>query len=139
RLGRELRGRIVRPPLPAARHRRARLPAGARRGDPVVRTHAGARADAVSGARIVALPGDGIGPEVTAEAVRVLNAVARRFGHDIHIAHHAFGGAAVDALGEPLPRDTLDACLAADAVLLGAVGGPAWDGLEAKMRPERGL
>jgi 3-isopropylmalate dehydrogenase len=81
--------------------------------------------------RVVCLPGDGIGPEVMAQAVRVLDA----FGLD-H-AEHPFGGAAIDELGEPLPEATLAACREADAVLLGAVGGPRWDG--AAVRPEQGL
>ena len=81
---------------------------------------------------IVSLPGDGIGPEVTAEAVRVLEALPL----DVEVAEHAFGGAAIDAFGDPLPAETLEACKAADAVLLGAVGGPQWSG---PVRPEAGL
>ena len=86
---------------------------------------------------IVLLPGDGVGPEVTRAARLVLEAVARRFGHDFAFAEHPIGGAAIDASGEPLPDATLKACLAADAVFLGAVGGPKWDG--GLKRPEQGL
>ena len=86
---------------------------------------------------IVLLPGDGVGPEVTAAARLVLEAVAARFGPDFAFSEHAIGGAAIDATGEPLPAGTRDACLAADAVFLGAVGGPKWDG--APKRPEQGL
>ncbi len=87
--------------------------------------------------RIVLLPGDGVGPEVTAAARRVLEAVAAWFGLDFAFAEHPIGGAAIDATGEPLPDATRDACLASDAVVLGAVGGPKWDG--AATRPEQGL
>jgi 3-isopropylmalate dehydrogenase len=82
---------------------------------------------------VVSLPGDGIGPEVAAEAVRVLEALPL----DLQISEHAFGGAAIDAFGEPLPAETLAACKAADAVLLGAVGGPKWGA--GPVRPEAGL
>ena len=90
-------------------------------------------------ANIVVLPGDGIGPEVTAAAVKVLGAVASRYGHDFHFEQHLIGGAAIDATGEPLPQATLDAARKADAVLLGAVGGPKWSDPKAKVRPEQGL
>ncbi len=86
---------------------------------------------------LVLLPGDGVGPEVTRAARAVLEAVAERFGHDFDFAEHAIGGAAIDAMAEPLPDATLQACLAADAVFLGAVGGPKWDA--APKRPEQGL
>jgi 3-isopropylmalate dehydrogenase len=86
---------------------------------------------------IVLLPGDGVGPEVTAAARAVLEAVASRFGHDLAIAEHPIGGVAIDTVGDPLPEATLAACLAADAVFLGAVGGPKWD--LAPKRPEQGL
>ncbi len=88
---------------------------------------------------IVTLPGDGIGPEVTAEAVKLLTAVGERFGHTFAFAERLIGGAAIDASGTPLPDDTLAACRDADAVLLGAVGGPKWDDPQAKVRPEQGL
>ncbi|MDR7539548.1 MAG: 3-isopropylmalate dehydrogenase [Armatimonadota bacterium] len=85
------------------------------------------------------LPGDGIGPEVTAEAVRVLRAVEARRGLRFHFSEGLIGGAALEATGEPLPRQTLQACAAAEAVFLGAVGGPQWDDLPSERRPERGL
>ena len=90
-------------------------------------------------ADIVVLPGDGIGPEVTRAATRVLQAVADRYGHDFTLSTHLIGGAAIDATGDPLPPATLAACRAADAVLLGAVGGPRWSDPQAKVRPEQGL
>ena len=74
--------------------------------------------------RITTLPGDGIGPEVTAEAVRVLQVVATIHGYRFEFEEHAIGGVAIKQHGSPLPRKTLDACLASDAVLLGAVGAP---------------
>ncbi|HUQ71606.1 MAG TPA: 3-isopropylmalate dehydrogenase, partial [Planctomycetaceae bacterium] len=90
-------------------------------------------------AKIVLLPGDGIGPEVTAEAVRVLQAVAQRFGHQFTTSSHLIGGCAIDALGTALPDDTLAAAKDSQAILLGAVGGPKWDSPTAKVRPEQGL
>ncbi|WP_300615954.1 3-isopropylmalate dehydrogenase [Dokdonella sp.] len=90
-------------------------------------------------ANIAILPGDGIGPEVVAAAVDVLRAVAQRHGHQFTFVECAVGGAAIDAYGEPLPPATLDACRKADAVLLGAVGGPKWSDPKAKVRPEQGL
>ena len=86
---------------------------------------------------IVVLPGDGVGPEVTAAAVDVLTVIGDFYGHTFTFAEHLIGGAAIDATGDPLPEATRDACIAADAVLLGAVGGPQWDG--GKRRPEEGL
>lgn len=88
---------------------------------------------------IVVLPGDGIGPEVTAAAVRVLEAVGRRSGHAFKVESHAIGGAALATGSGPLPDNTRDACLAADAVFLGAVGDPAWDAEPPTRRPEAGL
>jgi len=90
-------------------------------------------------AQIVILPGDGIGPEVTHEAVRVLEAVASRFGHEFKFESHLIGGAAIDATQSALPSPTVSACGTADAVLLGAVGGPKWSDPNAKVRPEQGL
>jgi 3-isopropylmalate dehydrogenase len=90
-------------------------------------------------ARIAVLGGDGIGPEVTSEAVRVLEAVAARFGHEFTFANALIGGAAIDASGSPLPPRTIDACRSSDAVLLGAVGGPKWSDPAARVRPEQGL
>ncbi len=88
---------------------------------------------------LAVLPGDGIGPEVTAEGVKVLRAVGARFGHSFTFHEALIGGSAIDATGEPLPAATLASCEAADAVLLGAVGGPKWDDPEARVRPEQGL
>ncbi|MCS3903736.1 3-isopropylmalate dehydrogenase [Methylohalomonas lacus] len=88
---------------------------------------------------ILILPGDGIGPEIVAEAEKVLNALRRDHDLDIEIKHGLVGGAAIDALGKPLPDATLEAARAADAVLLGAVGGPKWETIERSIRPERGL
>jgi 3-isopropylmalate dehydrogenase len=89
--------------------------------------------------RITALPGDGIGPEVTEEALRVLNALAKAFNHEIKLTTKPVGGAGLIASNNPLPDDTLQACLASDAVLLGAVGGPAFDHYPIELRPEKGL
>lgn len=85
------------------------------------------------------LAGDGIGPEVVAEGVKVLQAVAARFGHTFTLREALIGGCAIDAAGEPLPAETVALCREADAVLLGAVGGPKWDDPQAKVRPEQGL
>jgi len=90
-------------------------------------------------ARIAVLGGDGIGPEVTAAAVRVLEAIAGRHGHDFQFVEALVGGAAIDASGSPLPPRTIDACRGSDGVLLGAVGGPKWSDPEARVRPEQGL
>jgi 3-isopropylmalate dehydrogenase len=88
---------------------------------------------------ITILPGDGIGPEVTAEGVRVLQAVAARFGHSFTTREALLGGCAIDATGTALPEETLRLCRESDAVLLGAVGGPKWDNPQASVRPEQGL
>ena len=90
-------------------------------------------------ARIVTLPGDGVGPEVTAAAVDVLRAAAAKVGLDVDVREALIGGAAFDVTGSPLPDETLDACRAADAVLLGAVGGPKWANAPVDRRPEAGL
>ena len=90
-------------------------------------------------ARIAVLAGDGIGPEVVAEGLRCLDAVAGLYGHTFELAEQPFGGAAIDAHADPLPETTLRACLAADAVLLGAIGGPRWAAPDAPQRPEVGL
>jgi 3-isopropylmalate dehydrogenase len=90
-------------------------------------------------ATIAVLAGDGIGGEVTAEAVRTLTAVAARFGHSFEFQPGLLGGAAIDATGEALPPATLALTKAADATLLGAVGGPKWSAPDAKVRPEQGL
>ena len=89
--------------------------------------------------RVTALPGDGVGSEVTAAARRVLDTVGARFGHTFVFDEALIGGAAIDATGTPLPEETLLACAEADAVLLGAVGGPKWDDPSAAVRPEQGL
>ncbi|MBX3475457.1 MAG: 3-isopropylmalate dehydrogenase [Planctomycetes bacterium] len=88
-------------------------------------------------ARIAVLPGDGIGPEVTASAVQVLRAVAARFGHEFTFLHGRIGGDALDHCGSPLPADTMMLCKSSHAVLLGAVGGPKWSGHATG--PEAGL
>ena len=90
-------------------------------------------------ALIAVLAGDGIGPEVTAEAVRALESIARRFGHEFQFKDGLLGGAAIDATGLPLPPATLELTQRADATLLGAVGGPKWSDPNAKVRPEQGL
>jgi 3-isopropylmalate dehydrogenase len=88
---------------------------------------------------ITILPGDGIGPEVTKEAVRILGTLANLCGYDFRFKEKLIGGAAIRQCGSPLPPDTLDECLESDAVLLGAVGGPEFDSLPANARPEAGL
>lgn len=88
--------------------------------------------------KIAVLPGDGIGPEVMAEARKVLAVVAGRFGIDFSFDEKLVGGAAIDATGSPLPDDTLKACEAADAILFGSVGGPKWENLPPQQQPERG-
>ena len=88
---------------------------------------------------IALLRGDGIGPEIVDSAVAVLEVIAEKFGHKFNFTRYLIGGAAIDATGNPLPQETVDGCLAADSVLLGAVGGPKWDTLPANLRPEKGL
>ena len=88
---------------------------------------------------IAVLPGDGIGPEVVAEGLKVLRAVASRFGHQFSFHEALIGGCAIDVTGSPLPAETVAVCRAADAILLGAVGGPKWDDPQARVRPEQGL
>lgn len=88
---------------------------------------------------ITVLPGDGIGPEVTAAAVHVLQAIAKRFQHEFEFHYAAIGGAAIDTHGQPLPDETIASCSNADAVLLGSVGGPKWDANPPELRPEKGL
>jgi 3-isopropylmalate dehydrogenase len=90
-------------------------------------------------ARIAVIAGDGIGVEVTDEAVRALTRIAERCGHSFEFEAALLGGAAIDATGEALPAATLEICRRADAVLLGAVGGPKWSDPNAKVRPEQGL
>ena len=88
---------------------------------------------------IAVLPGDGVGTEVTAEAVRVLQAVATRFDHQFEFPEGLIGGVAIDAGQKPLPDETLKLCRESDGVLLGAVGGPKWSDPNAAVRPEQGL
>ena len=90
-------------------------------------------------AKIAILPGDGVGPEVTAEARKVLAAVGERFGHAFTFTEALMGGIAIDETGDPLPDETLAVCRDSDAVLLGAVGGPKWSDPLAPIRPEQGL
>ncbi len=85
------------------------------------------------------MPGDGIGPEIVAEAEKVLAVLGSEYGLDAEIGHAPVGGAAYDAHGHPLPAATLELVRAADAILLGAVGGPHWEKLERSLRPEQGL
>lgn len=88
---------------------------------------------------IALIPGDGIGPDITEQAVRVLDRIGEKFGHTFNYETVLAGGAAIDVYGEPLPQKTLDTCLASDSVLLGAVGGPKWDNLPGSKRPEQAL
>ncbi len=90
-------------------------------------------------ATIAVLGGDGIGPEVIAEGLRCLEAIGRSSGHEFVLNRLPFGGAAIDTFADPLPATTLQGCLEADAVLLGAIGGPKWSAPDAKVRPEQGL
>ena len=90
-------------------------------------------------AKIVLLPGDGIGPEVVAQAERVLRAAAERFHHTFNFVTCPIGGCAIDECGDPLPERTLAECRTSQAILLGAVGGPKWDDPRAKTRPEAGM
>ncbi|HZR57444.1 MAG TPA: 3-isopropylmalate dehydrogenase [Terriglobales bacterium] len=89
--------------------------------------------------KIAVLPGDGVGPEVTDESIRVLESVAVAFGHELQITKKDVGGAALTSSNDPLPIDTLQACFSSNAVLLGAVGGPAFDNFPSSLRPEGGL
>ena len=89
--------------------------------------------------KIVTLPGDGIGPDIVKEAVKVLDKVAEIYGHTFTYDEKLMGGCAIDQAGSSLPQETIEACLKADAVLLGAVGGPKWDNLPNGDRPEKGL
>ncbi len=117
------------------RRRRARLPPQQERRNLGLRS----KASAGMKARITVLGGDGIGPEVVAEGVRCLKAIGEKFGHTFELTEADFGGIAIDNHNDPLPQKTLDACLSADAVLLGAIGGPKWSAPNAKLRPEAGL
>lgn len=90
-------------------------------------------------AKIVLLPGDGIGPEIVDATLPVIDAIASKYGHNVQTERVLIGGSAIDAYGVPLRSEDLDACRAADAVLLGAIGGPKWDNPNANVRPEQGL
>ena len=88
---------------------------------------------------ITVLQGDGIGPEITEQAIKVLKAVGEKYGHTFNFDIAAFGGCAIDEYGEPFPEKTQKSCENADAVLLGSVGGPKWDSVPKEIRPEKGL
>src|SRR5438045_9734034 len=89
--------------------------------------------------RVTSLPVDGIGPEVTQQALLVLGVVAREFGHDLELDEKEIGGAALSKFNDPLPKITIDSCLRSQAVLLGAVGSPVFDHNARELRPEAGL
>ncbi|MFQ5579302.1 MAG: 3-isopropylmalate dehydrogenase [Nitrospiria bacterium] len=89
--------------------------------------------------KVAVLPGDGIGREITPQAVAVLRVIGQKFGHQFEFESGIVGGAAIDQFGEPLPEETLRLAMGADAVLLGAVGGPKWEGMDYAIRPERAL
>lgn len=88
---------------------------------------------------ILVLPGDGIGPEVVAEAEKILNWLSKNSSHTFHVTHALIGGKAIDEKGDPFPQETHDLAKKADSILLGAVGGPKWDHLAMNDRPEKGL
>ena len=88
---------------------------------------------------ICIIKGDGIGPEIVDEAIKVLDTVSSKFEFELNYEHVLLGGEAIDVLGSPIPNETLEAALNSDAVLLGAIGGPKWDNLERNLRPESGL
>ena len=90
-------------------------------------------------AEITILAGDGIGPEITENALNILNAIEKKYGHEFTLHHALFGGIAIDETGDPYPLETRELCKKSDAVLLGAVGGPKWSDPKAKTRPEKGL
>ncbi len=89
--------------------------------------------------KIALLKGDGIGPEIIESAVSVLERIAAKYGHDFYFTSYPIGGCAIDTVGVPLPKETVEGCLASDSVLLGAVGGPKWDHLPGDLRPEKAL
>ena len=88
---------------------------------------------------ITVIKGDGIGPEIVTQAMRVLDKIAEKHGHEFCYTEVLAGGCAIDAVGKPLPEESLQACLSADSVLLGAVGGPKWDAVDQAIRPEKAL
>ena len=89
--------------------------------------------------KIAVIKGDGVGPEIIDEGIKVLNKIGEKYNHNFKLTEVLGGGVAIDKVGEPLPKETLDECKKSDAVLLGAVGGPAWDNIEPSIRPEKGL
>ncbi|HEY8443222.1 MAG TPA: 3-isopropylmalate dehydrogenase [Clostridia bacterium] len=89
--------------------------------------------------KIAVIDGDGIGPEIVAQAIKVLKKIEKLSGNKFNFEHVLMGGCAIDKTGNPLPQETIDVCLKSDAVLLGAVGGPKWDNLPGHLRPEKGL
>ncbi|TYT22517.1 3-isopropylmalate dehydrogenase [Dictyoglomus thermophilum] len=89
--------------------------------------------------KIAVLPGDGIGPEVVRQAIKVINVISKKFGHEVEIKEGIVGGIAIDNFGDPLPEETWKICEESDAILLGAVGGPKWDNLPGDKRPEKAL
>ena len=88
---------------------------------------------------IALVPGDGIGPEIIADAKEVLEKLGEKFGHEFVFSEYDAGGCAIDKYGIPLPQETIDGCLASDSVMLGAVGGPKWDDMPNHLRPEKAL
>ena len=89
--------------------------------------------------QIALIKGDGIGPEIVDSAVRVLEKIGQKYGHTFHCTPYLAGGCAIDTTGIPLPEETVQGCLSADSVLLGAVGGPKWDKNPGHLRPEKAL
>ena len=88
---------------------------------------------------IAVIKGDGIGPEIITQAVKVLTRIGELYGHTFNFNYVDMGGCAIDKYGEPLPQESIDKCLNSDSVLLGAVGGNKWNGMPASLRPEKGL
>ena len=89
--------------------------------------------------KIAVIKGDGVGPEIVDEGLKVLDKIAQKYNHKFEYTNVLGGEAAIDVTGEPLPKESLDTCKASDAVLLGAVGGPKWDNIESSKRPEKGV
>lgn len=135
-------GRMDARPLPSPHPARSHFPWPPHYlAPPTLRIHLDIMAAPIAGekAHFILLPGDGIGPEIVEQAERVLFAIGDRFGHRFTVQREWIGGIAIDRTGSPLPDQTLEACRASSAVLLGAVGGPKWDDPRAKTRPEAGL
>jgi len=89
--------------------------------------------------KIAVIKGDGVGPEITNEGIKILNKIGEKYNHNFKFTQVLGGGVAIDKMGNPLPKETLEVCKKSDAVLLGAVGGPKWDNIEPSIRPEKGL